>query len=81
MVPGGGTRRGEAWEALVSSILVEPPASCTHDFQTRPRPDEALHSVEGLDDDPHGGRGCGHLDDRTLVQVLVVRFGYGHGET
>jgi hypothetical protein len=63
MVPGGGTCRGEAWEALSNSIVVEPPASCTHDFQIRPRPDEALHGIEGLDDDPLAGRGRGPLED------------------
>ena len=67
-------RRGPV-DGAGRSVVVQPPACGADDLQTRQRPDEALHGVECLDDDALGGRRRGDLDERALMQVLVVRLG------
>ena len=75
----GQSRLVGGGETFPGSIVEPSPGRAQH-LEARPRPDEALDCVEGLDDDSFAGRGSGDLDDRPLVQVRIPRLGDGHGE-
>lgn len=56
------------------SVLLEPPARRPNHLETGQRPNKSLNRIEGLGDDALDRRGCGHLDNGALMQVLITGF-------
>lgn len=75
IVPKAGALTLRRLPGEVASVVLEPPAPGAHHLEARQGPDEPLHGIKGLCDHALASRCRGHLDDRTLMQVLEVGLG------